>query len=226
MIHINIDLEISEYEKSALRLAFDKIKNSTYIKKNIEDISIIYKIIESLPLPKILEEFIFSSRKYNILIKHDALIRAIELDYFHIVEKVLIESSNLELLKTAIINVDNDQLLKMLATGLNKNIIANHRYKIQNLALNNIKDPEIFSSTFFEISTQEIVTRVFKKIKYKSHYKTLSKLQKRILPLLVSQIPREEIIAEFNRANKYPLELRKSLLHNNLIMFDKTNSSN
>lgn len=226
MIHINIDLEISEYDKFTLELAFNKIKKLTYIKKNIEDISIIYKIIESLPLPKILDEFIFSTRKYNILIKHDALIRAIELDYTHIIEKVLAESSNIELLKTAILNVDNDQILKMLATGLNKNIAANHRHKVQNLALNNIKDPKIFSNTFLEISNEEIITKVFKKIKYKSHYKTLSKLQKRILPLLFPYIPREEIIAEFTRKNKYPLELRKSILHNNLISFDSINSDN
>lgn len=226
MIHINIDLEVTEYEKITLELAFNKIKNSTYIKKNIDDISIIYKIIESLPLPMVLEEFIFSSRKYNILIKHDALIRAIELDYSHLVEKVLTESSNMELLKTAIINIDNDQILKMLATGLNKNIAANHRYTVQNLALNNIKDPEIFSNTFLEISTEEIVTRVFKKIKFKSHYKTLSKLQKRILPLLIPFIAKEELIAEFTRTNKYPLELRKSILHNNLIPFESINSDN
>ena len=114
----------------------------------------------------------------------------------------------------------------MLVTGLNKNITANHRLKVQNLALNNIKDPDIFSNTFLEISTEEIIINVFKKIKYKSYYKTLSKLQKRILPLLIPYIPKEEIIAEFTRPNKYPLKLRKSILHNNLIMFGVSNSDN
>ena len=226
MIHINFDLEASEFEILALERYFNKIKKSTYMKKNIEDISIIYKIIESLPLPKVLEEFIFSPRKYNILIKHDALIRAIELDYDHIVEKVLTESNNFELLKTAIINVDNDQILKMLATGLNNSIPTNKRHKVQNLALDNIKDPEIFSNTFLEISNLEKVNRVFKKIRYKSHYKRLTKLQKRILPLLIPYITREELVSEFSRTNKYPLELIKSILQDNLRLLESTTSRN
>ena len=226
MILIYIDSETSEFEKTTLENAFNKIKKSTYIKKSIEEISIIYKIMESIPLPRVLEEFIFSSRKYNILIKHDALIRAIELDYKHIVERVITESGNIELLKTAILNVENDEILLMLATGLNKKIPYTKQFKIQELALNNIKDPLVFSHTLREILSQEIADRVFKKIKYKSHYRTLSKLQKRILPLLIAFISKEELNIEFNRSNKYPLQLRKSILQNNLKLFDETTPSN
>ncbi|MHA2028668.1 MAG: hypothetical protein ACW99Q_04695 [Candidatus Kariarchaeaceae archaeon] len=212
MITIIYEHNISEYQESSLLDEFERIKIFAYVNKNQEIISLIYKLIEKLPFPYILEEFIFTKRKYNILIRHDALLRAIELEYHHILEKVLLKSTSVELIKTAIFNIDDDFHLKQFITCSNHKLPDYKFRDVQLLALNNIKDHKIFREAFNKIYTDDLLVDIYRKIRHKSRYRTFSSLQKRLFPILFSLLPEAEMLSELNREKKYPLQIRNSML--------------
>ncbi len=203
MIIIAIDYKIS-IQNADLNEGFEKIKNKILNKKSLREISLIYEIIERDPTPEIIEDIIFNNRSYHLLIKHDSLIRAIELGYFDIVNKVVLFSSSADLVKTALNYINDDDLLRFIVLGANFNLAETRKYEIQNLALMGIKDENVFCETFKEGYSMYDYQRIFKKIKHKSRYKVMSGLQKRVVPFLIPLLPKDEAFQEFSRKNKYP----------------------
>ena len=208
MINISNENEnYQELENLILQKEFDKIKNKSLTRKSFIEISLIYEIMEKNPTPEIIDEIIFGKRNLHVLIKHDALIRAIELGYLDVLNKVVLFSPSVDLIKTALNYIHDDLLLKFIVLGANINLSVSNRHDIQILALGKISNENIFDETFRKAFSILDYENIFKKIKHKSTYKTMSKLQKRLIPLIISLIPNKEVYKEFTRFDKYPTKI-------------------
>lgn len=214
MIIIDYEYIISqEIENTILKKEFEKFRNKPLNKNSLNEISLIYKLIEQSPTPEFIEEIIFTNRKYHLLIKHDSLIRAIELGYFEILNKVVLFSSDVDLIKTAINYVNDNTLLQLVVMGVNLNLSNSKNAEIKNRALMRITDKNVFCETFTKAYSKHDYEKFFKKIKHKSNYKTLSKFQQRLIPQLISLLPNDEVYIEFARKDKYPKFITDLVVH-------------
>lgn len=164
-------------------------------------------IIELLPSDKVLEEFIFSHRKYKTLIKHDALSRLIEIDNQNLLEKVVLTSSNSEIVRTAINHIKNQRILQKIAYGENTLIPESQRKKIQKMALYRITNQIFFQETILQLKTSQQLFSYFKRIKNKSSYRKISEFHRRLIPIIIDKYPNKEVTLEFKN-KKYPQKIR------------------
>ncbi|MHA2250947.1 MAG: hypothetical protein ACXAD7_11330 [Candidatus Kariarchaeaceae archaeon] len=197
------------FEENNLFSKFLELKNNQNRPDNsFKEQIAISLIIELHPSDEVLEEFIFSP-KYKSLIRHEALTKAIELDNQQLLERVVLLSSNYEIMRTALNHIENQITIQKVAMGKNPHIPKSRWLDLQRFALQHITDPKLFSETILKVKSLHQLIQYFHKIRCKSNYRNMSSFLKRLVPVLIDNISDKMILNEFI-TRKYPNSIRKS----------------
>lgn len=171
------------------------------------DNELLFRIIDAIPLRDVLERIIFARYKYNILIKHEALIRAIDLNYSNVVEKIALQSPDHDLVKTAISQCSDDELLANIARGANQQVPTAKQGAISKLALQRIENEEVFLHTALQIMDKISLMSIFQKIQKRSSLRGISVFYIRLIPVIYTKLGTNDVVTEFKNTHKYNLDL-------------------